>query len=114
GMLAGGKEGAVQSQARENVEGPAAADARRRFRRQESAIRTGLLLHPAADRKRIGAVAAGIAASAEREAGDDPRRVFIRGQKLTPPGISLTLLRHRQDADRRLTFGDRADYLTGR
>src|ERR1700730_13294331 len=66
GMLERGKEGAVQPQRRENTENPAAADARRRFRGQESAVRTGLLLHPAPDRERIGTVAAGVAASAER------------------------------------------------
>jgi len=92
-MLAGGKEGAVQPQRREYAEDPAAADVRRRFHRQECAIRTGLLLHPAPDRERIDAVAAGVAASAERQAGDDPRRVFILGHELTPPGISLALLR---------------------
>ena len=66
GMLAGGKEGAVQPQRQENAEDPTAADVRRRFHRQERAIRTSLLLHPAADRERIGAVAARVAASAER------------------------------------------------
>src|ERR1700730_16608619 len=114
GMLAGGKEGAVQPQRRENAEDSAAADVRRQFHREKRAIRTGRLLRPAPDRERIGAVAAGVAASAERQAGDDPRGVVILGHELTPPGIGLALLRHRQHADRGLAFADRADYLTGR
>src|SRR6266851_8927546 len=64
-MLTGGKEGAAQPEGREHPEDPAPTDVRRGFGHQQSTIRAGLLLRPAADRERIGAIAARVAAGAE-------------------------------------------------
>ena len=53
--------------------------------------------HPIASASRIGA---GVAARAERQARDDPRRVVVGRQQMRPPRIGFSCLRHRQDADR--------------
>src|SRR5208282_2736060 len=66
GMLVRRKEGADQPERREDTKDPTATDVRRRFGRQQRAIPAGFLLRAAPDRERIGAIAAGVAASTER------------------------------------------------
>ena len=80
---------------------------------KKRAVGAGLLLRAAADRQRVG-LAAGVAAGAERQPGDDPRRVLVRGQQMPPPRIGIALLRHRQNADRGPTLADGADHLADR
>src|SRR5271167_3441809 len=66
GVLVRRKEGANQPEGRKGPEDTTATYVRRRLGREQDAIPTRFLLHPAADRERIGAVAAGVAAGAER------------------------------------------------
>src|SRR5260370_31745739 len=70
-MLIRGEKGAGQPEGRKDPQNPAAANVRRRLCRQQGPVVTGLLLRAAADRERVGTVGAGVAASAEGEAGDN-------------------------------------------
>ncbi len=84
------------------------------FDRQPGAVGAGLLLGAAADRQRVGAAAAGVAAGAERQTGNDPRRAVVVRQQMAPPRIGIALLRHRQDPDRSVALGHGADHLADR
>jgi hypothetical protein len=72
------------------------------------------LLRAKADRQRVAAIGAGIAARAERQPRDDPRRLGVERQQVAPPRVAVAVLRQRQDADRDASVGDRADHLKGR
>src|SRR6516165_7710113 len=64
-MLAGSKEGAAQPDGREDPEDPPAADLGCGFGGEQGAVPAGLLRCGAADRERVGAVVAGVAARPE-------------------------------------------------
>ena len=114
GMFPGRQKSASQARGRQQAEKARPADVGRRFGHEQGAVGAGLLLHAAADHERVGAVRAGIAARAKRQAGNDPRRIIVLRQEMTPPRIGVALLRHRQDADRGMAFGDGADHLADR
>ena len=60
------KEGANQPEGRKGPDDPAATYVRRGLGREQDAILTGFLLHPAADREGAGTDGTGVAPGAER------------------------------------------------
>ena len=77
GIFPGREKGAGEAEGGQQPEKPCSADASQRFDGEKRAVGAGLLLHAAADHQRVTAVAASVAAVAERQAGDDPRGVVI-------------------------------------
>src|SRR5579862_9095605 len=91
-MVAGRHKRTAEAKPRQYREHPAAADVRRVFGGEQGAIVAGFPLCTAPNRERIAAVATGVAATAERQAGDNPRRLVISRQQMPPPRVGRSLL----------------------
>ncbi len=106
------EESAGEPEADETVEDPAAADVRRAFSvANRVRSRPVSCCAPAADRKRIGAVVRALPRAPNGSRAMTRGASSVCRQQVPPPRIGFSFLRHRQDADRGLAFGDRSDHL---